>query len=510
VKCEPTPADLRADPMPASPSELFGDLLREVQMRAIFEDGKTFVDAVARHPADAIMAAYVSVPTDTAAIRAFVLANFDLPTLVAPHDTADWAPLLSLRDEIRRLWPVLTRPPHDIDQPGDSLLPVTRRYVVPGGRFRELYYWDSYFTMLGLLRDGHVALVDEMIEIFTATLERYGQIPNGMRSYYLGRSQPPVYHLMLDLRPASGRVEKQRRLMAMRKEHNFWMHGSETLAPGETSRRVVRLADGALLNRYWDDRQTPRDESFREDTLIAAASDRPPGDVFREIRAGAESGWDFSSRWLGDGHLTSIRTTSIVPVDLNSLIYGLECAIAALAADLDEHLDAQHFGDLATARSAAINRHLWHVDNDHYVDYDLETRLPRHELTAAALYPLFVGMASDAQAVATARATADLVAAGGLRTTATSTTEQWDAPNGWAPLQWVAVAGLRRYGIDALAETIRTRWIAMVEAAYRRSGYLFEKYDVEAMQPGRGGEYGVQEGFGWTNGVTAAFIDDAG
>ncbi|MFA6118210.1 MAG: trehalase family glycosidase [Sphingomonas sp.] len=314
---------------------------------------------------------------------------------------------------------------------------------------------------------------------------------------------------MLDLRPVYGRDEKRRRLAAMRREHGFWMRGGEGLAPGEASRRVVRLADGALLNRYWDDRQTPRDESYREDVLIAGASGRPLGEVYREIRAGAESGWDFSSRWLGDGTLASIRTTSILPIDLNSLIYGLERAIAAMAADLGEQTDARHYGDLAGGRGAAINRHLWSAEGGHCADHDLATHQPRRELTAAALYPLFVGLASDDRAAATANAAAGLLAAGGLRTTCTTTAEQWDAPNGWAPLQWVAVAGLKRYGHDTLAGTIRSRWIAMVEAAYRRSGYLFEKYDVEAIKPGRGGEYGVQEGFGWTNGVTAAFIDEA-
>jgi hypothetical protein len=197
-------------------------------------------------------------------------------------------------------------------------LPLPRAYVVPGGRFREIYYWDSYFTMLGLVRDGRSDLVEGMIDDFTSLIERYGHIPNGTRTYYLSRSQPPVYYLMLGLSNSRDPAAFRRRLAALRREHAYWMSGEDGLAPGHAQSHVVRLPDGTILNRYWDARATPREESYAEDVATAAGSGPPATDVYRDLRAAAESGWDFSSRWLANpGNLGSIRTTRIAPVDLS-------------------------------------------------------------------------------------------------------------------------------------------------------------------------------------------------
>lgn len=495
--------------LPASPSELFPELLHEVQMLGIFDDGKTFVDAVARYPLAEIIAEFSKIPHTKEMVRDFVHANFDLPeTHVVDTDTTKSASL-PLREEIRRLWPLLVRQPQPENPGQSSALPVDRPHVVPGGRFRELYYWDSYFTMIGLMRDGHIALVDDMIEIFTASLEQYGQIPNGMRTYYLGRSQPPVYFLMLELRPARTTKVARRRLAAMSREYDFWMTGSEGLAPGQAFQHVVRLKCGSFLNRYWDNKETPRDESYREDTLVAKSSGRPIGDVYRDIRAGAESGWDFSSRWFQGKDLASIRTTSIAPVDLNCLVYGLERALASASAELGYHHEAERFEKRANARKDTITRLLWNCENGYFVDYDLKSSCQCEALTAATLYPLFMRLASQEQASATIDAVrGQLIASGGLRTTTKTSGEQWDMPNGWAPLQWIAATALDSYGYDDLAEEVKSIWVNTVDGAYNRTGHLFEKYDIEAGEPGLGGEYIVQEGFGWTNGVTASFIDD--
>jgi alpha,alpha-trehalase len=212
---------------------------------------------------------------------------------------------------------------------------------------------------------------------------------------------------------------------------------------------------------------------------------------------------DFSSRWLEDATLSSIRTTAIAPVDLNAFLFGLETAIAA-AGDPD----AAQYGERASRRQAAMHEHLWNEREGFFADYDLDKGRIRSGASAAALAPLLAGAASQAQADATARFTQDkLLAPGGLRTTLVDNGQQWDKPNGWAPLQWIAVAGLRRYRHDALAAEIGRRWIATVEATYAKTGLLYEKYDVEAPAVGRGGEYAAQIGFGWTNGVTADLID---
>ena len=155
-----------------------------------------------------------------------------------------------------------------------------------------------------------------------------------------------------------------------------------------------------------------------------------------------------------------------------------------------------------------MNRHLWNAEGGYFADYDIQNSKLRPELTAAALAPLLVGAATQEQADATAQAVeAGLLAPGGLNTTLAKTGQQWDRPNGWAPLQWIAVAGLQRFGHDALAREIARRWVNTVGTTFARTGLLFEKYDVEATDVGGGGEYLTQTGFGWTNGVTADFMD---
>jgi alpha,alpha-trehalase len=496
--------------MTPSPSDIWGALFAAVQERGLFPDSKTFADAVPGRPAEAILADWARTQHDDAALEAFVLANFILPEADASVPPSDGLPLA---EHITALWPSLTR---EADRPdeGGSLLALPRRHVVPGGRFRELYYWDSYFTMLGLARSGRQDLVEDMIAIFGDLLTRYGHIPNGTRSYYLSRSHPPVFYLMAALSQDRSEAGRRQRLDWMRIEHEFWMAGEETLGEPGAHRRVVRLADGALLNRYWDDRATPRDESWREDVELArAAPDRDAGELWRDLRAAAESGWDFSARWLGDrATLATIRTTRLLPVDLNALIYGLECAIAAEAEALGEAATAGAFARRAASRAAAFDRHLWNDQAGFYADYDLDLGACNDMLTAALGFALFTGIAPATRANPIADALRQLLRAGGLVTTCSRTDQQWDAPNGWAPLQWVAITGLRGYGLDSLADTIAERWLRLIDAYYRETGQLLEKYDVERGTAGGGGEYGTEIGFGWTNGVTLELLarSDAG
>lgn len=242
---------------------------------------------------------------------------------------------------------------------------------------------------------------------------------------------------------------------------------------------------------------------------MATTRCRSASEVYRDLRATAESGIDFSSRWLGDGQtLATIRTTSLIAVDLNSLLFHLENTIAEACRVVDDAACVRAFSEQASERRAAMERYLWSESLGYYVDYDFVLGEPRTDLTAAALYPLFVGAARGDRARRTAESVrAGLLEAGGLSTTTVSTGEQWDAPNGWAPLNWVAIAGLERYGQDALAREIGTRFLASVEAVYAAEGKLVEKYDVEAgSSGGGGGEYPLQDGFGWTNAVTLKLL----
>jgi alpha,alpha-trehalase len=493
-------------PAPAPPSIVFGPLFERVQSRRLFEDSKTFADAVPKRDPAQIVADWRKVQaSDDASLRAFVEDNFELPAQspAPPVAGSGRAPIL---DHIRLLWNGLTRKP-DTAAGGGSLLSLPKSYVVPGGRFRELYYWDSYFTMLGLKQGGRQDLVEAMIEDFGSLIDRFGHVPNGTRTYYLSRSQPPFFYLMTELSDDKSSQGLRRRNGWLRKEHAFWMSGASALRPGQESRHVVRLRDGSLLNRYWDERATPRDESWSEDTSLAiAASPRPPEQVYRDVRAAAESGWDFSSRWLGDRQkLTTIRTTRIVPIDLNSLLYGMERTIAGNCRILGDRACTATFDRQADARRRAVERHLWNPLG-YYADYDLDSRAPSNQRTAAMVFPLFAGLATPDRARRTVAALDPLIGEGGLVTTLARTGQQWDAPNGWAPLQWIAVTGLERYGAHAPATRIATRWLATVEREYQAEGRLLEKYDVIERRPGGGGEYPLQDGFGWTNGVFAALI----
>ncbi len=499
----------------ATPHELYGELFVAVQMARVFGDGKSFVDARPRGAPAMIRARFeVERRLPGFALADFVHAHFVLPG----HDAAAGPRLENrepVREHIQALWPLLVRE-HTQAQEGESLLALPRPYVVPGGRFRELYYWDSYFTMLGLVADGRRDLAEHLLANFAHLINTYGVIPNSSRSYMLSRSQPPFFFKMVELLhaddPAAGFAAH---LAELKTEHAFWMDGDAALAPGSAHRRTVRTADGTLLNRYWDDRCTPREESWREDVLTAeaakTATGRTPTDVWRDLRAGAESGWDFSGRWCADpADMATIETTAIAPVDLNALLAGLETAIALGATRSGDTATAAAFEARAGTRRQLLQTRFWRADAGHFADLNWRDAHDPRPLTAAGLVPLYLGLATQAQADAmAAQVRRHLLGANGLLTTALNTGQvtgqQWDAPNGWAPLQWMAALGLARYGHTSLARDIAERWCASVHRVYLATGRLLEKYDVAEDRPGGGGEYETQDGFGWTNGVFVAF-----
>lgn len=493
-----------AGPWPAPPQVLFRDLFATVQTQAIYDDGKFFADAVPNSTPDEILRLYHGEhPQTPQEVKRFVDAHFTFPPqATAPPSVPDRVPI---EKHIDLLWDELTRHTPTVP-PYSSALPLPAAYVVPGGRFREIYYWDSYFTMLGLADSGREDLIKSMVSDFAWLLDQYGHVPNGARTYYLSRSQPPFFFAMLGLEsPGDPAAAYAQFLPQLEREYAFWMEGAAHVKPGTAHRRVVAMPDGSVLNRYWDDRDTPRDEAFRQDVELAHSSSRPAREVFRDIRAAAESGWDFSSRWFADRRTrATIETTQVVPVDLNSLLFGLETALAAGCERAALQNCSRDFRRRSESRRKAIDRYLWNAKAGAYLDYRWKQREPANGVSAATLYPLFFGVASQKQADLTARTVvAQLLRPAGVVTTPLSTGEQWDAPNGWAPLQWIAIQGLRQYANQRVAEIIACRWMVNVQAVYRQSGKLVEKYDVvTAGRSGGGGEYPSQDGFGWTNGVT--------
>ncbi len=347
-----------------SPAARYCELFVDVQHSGLFADSKTFPDCIPNCDPDLIVARYRETrDTPGFSLADFVQAHFTRATVPESHYVSD--PASTLREHIDGLWPVLTREPV-AHPPLSSLLPLPYRYVVPGGRFGELYYWDSYFTMEGLAGSGCGDLMMEMARNFAYLIDTYGLVPNGTRNYYLSRSQPPVFALMVGLLEREQLASAIDFLPQLRREYAFWMDGADCVRPGHAHRRVVCLPDGAVLNRYWDDRPWPREEAFLEDMETAMRSGRPHHLVFRDLRAAAESGWDFSSRWLDSpstptgqpADLATIRTTAMLPVDLNALLWHLETRLAALCEQAGDAA-AEAYRAAAQRREAAILQYMW-------------------------------------------------------------------------------------------------------------------------------------------------------
>jgi alpha,alpha-trehalase len=482
--------------------EILGELYTSVQMQQVFADSKYFVDCIPNSNPASILHTYLEEKDKPGFdLKLFVAKNFTWPAEIVTGYSSGNKPLVQ---HLHDLWNVLSRTPAKKTE--GTLIPLPFPYIVPGGRFREVYYWDSYFTMLGLQVSGHVDIMQNMVDNFAYLLDEIGFIPNANRTYYLGRSQPPFFTLMVRLlaeEKGSPTLLKYRR--QLEKEYAFWMEGEEKCSAAHTShRRVVYLPDGSILNRYWDDNDTPRPEAFIEDCELAGKAGGSAALVYRHIRAAAESGWDFSSRWFKDGsQMASIQTTHLVPVDLNCLLlFTEETLLTIYALEKEEGLQLA-FSQKIARRKNAIQQYCYNESSGYYFDYNFMEQTQSEWCTLAGVYPLFFGLANQAQAAAVAQIIADkFLQQGGLLTTLNPTGQQWDAPNGWAPLHWMVYKGVKNYGHLQLATNIKNRWMAVNEKVYADTGKMMEKYNVTntATRAG-GGEYPNQDGFGWTNGV---------
>ncbi len=486
-----------------------GELFEAVQMNNILSDGKTFPDCLPKKSLKIIRILYENQhDTEGFNLNNFVHAQFDMPTNNGADFTSDANK--SISEHITALWDVLTRQP---DKAQSSLIPLPYSFIVPGGRFREIYYWDSYFTMLGLQVSKRVDLIENMVKNFAHLLNTVGHIPNGNRTYYVGRSQPPFFALMVKLlSDEKGKDVLVQFLPALELEYVFWMKGSDILRGGEkAANHAVLLPNNAILNRYWDENNTPRPESYKEDVETAHESGQDPSVIYRHIRAAAESGWDFSSRWFKDGqNLSTIHTTDIIPIDLNCLLVNLEKTLAEAYQLLGKTDIATLFLETAKVRQNTINTYCWNEEKGFYFDYNFVENKQTAHYSLAATFPLFFNLASQKQAEKVAAIIErDFLKTGGVTTTLVNTGQQWDAPNGWAPLQWITYKGLCNYGFKDLANCIKTNWLRANQVIYEKTGKMTEKYNVyENDLEAGGGEYPLQDGFGWTNGVYLALAND--
>jgi alpha,alpha-trehalase len=520
-----------------------GHLFEQVQMNSVFEDGKTFPDCMPKSPMSKIVAQYAELKdTPDFDLKTFVLANFDLPKNNGAAFVSD--PNKTIVEHIEALWDVLTRPadftivplappppprrgrpfkvvPQEPVEPiKDSLIPLPFPYIVPGGRFREIYYWDSYFTMLGLVASERFDMIDNMMENFAYLIRTYGYIPNGNRTYYLGRSQPPMFALMVQLcedyvpfKDVNDVFVVTKYTSELRAEYAYWMRKSRQIERSDKGYldHVYYFPSMDYMNRYCDAQSTPRPESYKEDVELAQKSRELPINTYKHIRAAAESGWDFSSRWFrSTKNFATIYTADIIPIDLNCLLYFLEKKIAKTYDLTFDDRMYEGFSNRAANRADFINRYTWDEDRGYYFDCDPRNSRRSDRYTLAALYPLFVKIATPKQAKKVAKIVIEkFLQPGGLTTTDIDSGQQWDAPNGWAPLHWIAYKGFMNYKLKDAAKLVKERWMATNERVYANTGKMTEKYNVvdESLEAG-GGEYPLQDGFGWSNGVYMAMKAD--
>lgn len=502
-----------------TPKELFGQLFYDVLENdslfgpgKIFADSKDFMDSAPKGDMDSILNLYSGLKdkNDSKVMETFITENFNLPNANAVEFTDS----SNIETHISKLWKVLRRNANNNPNAG-TLIPLQHDYIVPGGRFREIYYWDSYFTMLGLFADGETELAESMVNNFSDIINRVGFIPNGNRSYYISRSQPPFFSYMVE--SLAKNMESDKVLLEyldeMQKEYDFWMKGADNLSEtNKAESHCVMMPGGEILNRYYDKYDTPREEMYRNDIETAEQLGKvnPNFDqkrLFRDLRSGAESGWDFSSRWLKEyDNLYSIHTVDIIPVDLNSLLYHLEMMLSKAYSIKGDNDNSQLYYTKAERRKEAVLKYLWSEENKFFMDYDFVAGAHTGNYSLAGVYPLYAGIADDVQASFVAdRIKKDFLKDGGVVTTLYKTGQQWDFPNGWAPLQWITYSAMKNYEQDELADEIKDRWTGMLEKVYANTGKLLEKYDVVNVSDTGGGEYPNQDGFGWTNGVYRAF-----
>lgn len=473
-------------------------LFDEVQRSQIFEDQKTMTDAVPLFSVAEINSKYENEKNaEGFDLKQFVLSNFDfLGTKISITREKQ----LPIDEHIEKLWDELTRTAYE--EKG-TLLKLPKPYIVPGGRFNEFFYWDSYFIMLGLQTSARIEMMENIIENCSYLIQTVGFVPNASRTHFLSRSQPPYFSLMLDLLFETTKDENIyiKYYDTLEKEYAFWMNGEKDMENGSSIKRVLKTVDGDILNRYFDEANEPRPESYLIDI---EDSENAGEEFFRNIRSACESGWDFSSRWFADGDtIQTIETLDLAQVDLNSLLWHLENTLVRSSSFQNLSEKEKYYSERATGRKQMIDKYFWDENSGTYKDYHTKKNIKTSSEHIAALYPLFLGLASEDQARSVAKNIEEkFLYQGGLVTTTKNSGQQWDFPNAWAPYQWLGFKSMKNYGFNDLAKKIKTNWSSNVERVYRNTGKLMEKYnalDIETVAGG--GEYPNQDGFGWTNGV---------
>jgi alpha,alpha-trehalase len=427
-----------------------------------------------------------------------------------------------------------------------GLLYLKNKYVVPGGRFNEMYGWDSYFIILGLLRDGRLELARGMVDNFFFEIENYGAVLNANRTYYLTRSQPPflssmvmAVHLAQKAAGQDDRAWLETAYGYVKRDHAMWT-------------RAPHLAGATGLSRYYDFGEGPAPEALQDEDQIyrkvaayflfhptspsyeTADEDLPTSkgsgatysvlvcaaaqpktscepehliklgpDYYKGDRSMRESGFDISFRFGPYG----AATHHYAPVCLNSLLYKTEHDLEEMSRLLGKTTDTVEWQKLAENRRQSIGKYLWDEGKGLFFDYDLEKEQRSSYRYATTFYPLWAGLATDAQARAVVKNLGAFERAGGIAMSEKESQGQWDYPFGWAPIQLLAIEGMRRYGHKQEADRVSTEFLSMVLENFAHDKTIREKYNVVTRSAETNVAVGYAAnviGFGWTN---AAFVE---
>ncbi len=490
------------------------------------------------------------------------VADPKLKTSTVVYLPADFPEPASLRALSRQCKVSIQRLPKVLSHLGEvdprtihpqGLLFLEHPYVVPGGRFNEMYGWDSYFIIRGLLRSGRVDLARDMVENFFFEIEHYGGVLNANRTYYLSRSQPPFLTSMIlgvyEAEKAAGTSDRgwlERAYQDAGRDYQLWTH-------------EPHLAGSTGLSRYFDFGTGPAPEELHNDPgyyravagyyllhppaaaghlMMQKTSDPNAGPVFalaicsgeqftgqesagctqvRDLqltpdyykadRSMRESGFDPSFRfgpYAGDTH-------HYAPVCLNSLLYKTEKDLEQMATLLGKPGEARPWAQRAQARREAINRYLWDGERGMFFDYDFQSGSRSTYNYITTFYPLWAGLATPEQARAVERNLGIFEHPGGLAMSEYPTGVQWDYPYGWAPTQLLAIEGLRRNGFEDDANRLSYEFLSMVDENFRRDGTIREKYNVVTRSDETKVAVGYAAnviGFGWTNGAFLALLHE--
>lgn len=386
----------------------YGDILAAVQLSGIYNDSKTFVDMPMKQDPEVVNQAFLAIDaSDTAALQQF------LDTYFYPYgsDINEWTPpdlqeepafLASIEDdglrqwgsELNQLWNVLGR---EVDASvaenpqRHSFVPRNYPMIVPGGRFRESYYWDTWWIVRGLLVCDMTVTAEYVINNLLDDIENFGFVPNGGRIYYLDRSQPPLLSEMVNsyvdkLGVGSKNATRMltRAFPLLLIEYDWWMDSNN----GHVVAVQGSGGETYTLNRYSSNASSPRPESYAEDvgTAAEAGAGRSSADLYDNIRSAAESGWDFSSRWIAGSkpknNISNIETLDIIPVDLNCYMYRWELNMAEFARILGQSSTVRStYLDAAADRAAAIDAVLW---RSHSGENNLQGLWYDYNITAGA------------------------------------------------------------------------------------------------------------------------------